>query len=136
MVRRVDCAEPSLAAGLEARRLGIAMAAIIPIIATTMRSSISEKPSWRLFVFISLFVLLKRESVWMFLAPTASSLRCNRAEREVSGWLVTRAVPMAGVSERATNSRDFAVTDIGAASGFGLVTNCGRSSMTDSVKVG
>ena len=37
------------------------MAAIIPMIATTMRSSISEKPSWRLFVFISLFVLLKRK---------------------------------------------------------------------------
>src|SRR6266496_4561978 len=48
-----DCAEPSLAARRDARRLGIAIAAMIPIIATTMRSSIREKPSWRLFVFIS-----------------------------------------------------------------------------------
>lgn len=29
----------------------------------------------------------------MFLAPTASSLRYNRAEREVSGYLFTRVVP-------------------------------------------
>jgi predicted tellurium resistance membrane protein TerC len=56
-----DCAEPSLAARLEARRLGIAMAAMMPMIATTMRSSISEKPSWRLFVFIFLFVLLREK---------------------------------------------------------------------------
>src|SRR5258705_7722129 len=48
----VAVAEPSLAARLEARRLGIAMAAIMPIIATTMRSSINEKPSWRLVVIL------------------------------------------------------------------------------------
>src|SRR5712692_5126764 len=42
---RSDCsAEPSFAARREARRLGIAIAAIMPIIATTIRSSISEKP--------------------------------------------------------------------------------------------
>src|SRR6476619_6337205 len=52
IVRSDDWAEPSLAARREAKRLGIAIAAIMPMIATTMRSSISEKPSWRL-VFIS-----------------------------------------------------------------------------------
>src|SRR5262245_34444636 len=34
-------------------RFGMAMAAIIPMIATTMRSSISEKPSCRLFLIAS-----------------------------------------------------------------------------------
>src|SRR5882672_6191086 len=53
-------AEASLAARLEASRLGMAMAAIMPMIATTMRSSISEKPSWRLVV-IFLFVLLREK---------------------------------------------------------------------------
>src|SRR5437868_4403227 len=52
MVRREDWAEPSLAARREARRLGIAMAAMMPIIATTIRSSINEKPSWRLLVMV------------------------------------------------------------------------------------
>src|SRR5882762_3030661 len=54
-------ADASLAARREASRLGIAMAAIMPMIATTMRSSISEKPSWRLLVFIFLFVLLREK---------------------------------------------------------------------------
>jgi hypothetical protein len=46
MVRKDDWAEPSLAARREASRFGIAMAAIMPMIATTIRSSISEKPLW------------------------------------------------------------------------------------------
>src|SRR5215813_5636556 len=46
--------ELSFAARREARRLEIAIAAMMPIIATTMRSSINEKPSWRLvFMLIS-----------------------------------------------------------------------------------
>jgi hypothetical protein len=45
MVRNEYCAEPSFAARLEARRLGIAMAAIIPMIATVISSSINEKPA-------------------------------------------------------------------------------------------
>src|SRR5687768_13364961 len=48
----VAIAEPSFAARREARRLGIAIAAMMPIIATTMRSSINEKPSWRLVVIL------------------------------------------------------------------------------------
>src|SRR6185436_18172867 len=52
MVRSDDWAEPSLAARREASRLGIAIAAMMPIIATTMRSSINEKPSWRLVVIL------------------------------------------------------------------------------------
>ena len=61
-----DWAEPSLAARLEASRLGIAIAAIMPMIATTMRSSINEKPAWPLFVFISFMVLLKRIKFQLF----------------------------------------------------------------------
>src|SRR6185295_18369388 len=48
----VAMAEPSLAARREARRLGIAIAAMMPMIATTMRSSINENPSWRLVVML------------------------------------------------------------------------------------
>src|SRR6185436_15096633 len=81
MVRRVDWAEPSLAARLEARRLGIAMAAIIPIIATTMRSSISENPSWRLFVYISFLLSLEKEfrcfSRQRFVVTMCASAKCQ-----------------------------------------------------------
>src|ERR1041384_3781241 len=59
MVRIEDCAEPSLAARFDESKLGMAMAAMMPIIATTMRSSISEKPSWR-FVLISFMLLFGR----------------------------------------------------------------------------
>jgi hypothetical protein len=54
-VRREDWAEPSLAARLEARIFGIAIEAMIPIIATTMSSSINEKPvsSWRFIISLA-----------------------------------------------------------------------------------
>jgi len=55
-------AADSLAARREARRLGMAMAAIMPMIATTISSSIREKPSWR-FVFIWLFMLLFKKNL-------------------------------------------------------------------------
>src|SRR6185295_492820 len=58
MVRSDDWADPSFAARREARRLGTAMAASIPMIATTMRSSISEKPSCCLF-----FIYLLQKSI-------------------------------------------------------------------------
>jgi hypothetical protein len=45
MVRSEDWAEPSFAARREARRFGIAMAAMMPMIATTISSSINEKPA-------------------------------------------------------------------------------------------
>src|SRR6266851_7556313 len=83
---RIDAtAEPSLAARLEASKLGMAMAAIMPIIATTMSNSISEKPSWRLFVFISLFVLLiKEKMVGGFSRQRPRHHDACRAEREVA----------------------------------------------------
>jgi hypothetical protein len=43
-VRREPTAEASLAAIFDRNRLGIAMAAIIRMIATTINSSMSEKP--------------------------------------------------------------------------------------------
>jgi hypothetical protein len=45
MVRREYCAEPSFAARLDASKLGIAIAATIPIIAIVIKSSINEKPA-------------------------------------------------------------------------------------------
>src|SRR6185503_5913492 len=53
-----DTADPSLAARLDARRLGTAMAMIIPRIATTISSSIREKPAS--FFFLILGVLKRR----------------------------------------------------------------------------
>src|SRR6266480_174809 len=44
MIRIDACADPSLAARREASRLGIAIEAMIPIIVTTISSSMSEKP--------------------------------------------------------------------------------------------
>jgi hypothetical protein len=45
MVRMEEMADASLAARREASRLGVAMAATMPMIATTISSSISEKPA-------------------------------------------------------------------------------------------
>src|SRR5260221_173368 len=73
-------AEPSLAARREARRLGIAMAAMMPMIATTMSNSIKEKPCWRLFVFISL-MLLKKFFEFVCLAPRDVVHRPRAAQR-------------------------------------------------------
>jgi hypothetical protein len=49
-------AEPSLAARREARRLGMAIAAMIPIMATTISNSIKEKPVCRLFFMAESFI--------------------------------------------------------------------------------
>src|SRR5882724_3462901 len=82
MVRSEDCAEPSFAARREARRLGIAMAAIMPMIATTMSSSISEKPFWFLFI---IFRLLLEEISWFFcLRATGFDLVELTAARDLS----------------------------------------------------
>ena len=52
----------------------MAMAAMIPMIATTMRSSINEKPSCRLFFMFTL-MLLKKSCIEVFstLTPTVAS---------------------------------------------------------------
>src|ERR1051325_2312760 len=69
----VACAEPSLAARREASKLGIAMAAMMPMIATTIKSSINEKPSWRL-VFILISCSLREIGVATFSRQRLSSL--------------------------------------------------------------
>src|SRR5205085_8748315 len=46
MLRMDEIADASLAARREARRLGMAMAAMMPMIATTISSSTREKPPW------------------------------------------------------------------------------------------
>ena len=72
----------------------------------------------------------------MFLAPTVLSLRSNRAEREVLVRASTRTVPLEGLGKLAVNSGVFAEMNFVAERAFGLVTNYGRRSLTDSVKVG
>src|SRR6185369_10823551 len=86
MVRRDDWAEPSLAARREASRLGIAIAAIMPIIATTMRSSINEKPSWRLVVML-IWCSLKRYRFLKFSRHRLSFVCEPRRARCVGGLL-------------------------------------------------
>src|SRR5678815_661834 len=95
MVRIDDWADPSLAERREARRFGIAIAAIIPMIATTTRSSIKEKPDWRL-QFISYLRSLSFEESFAPLGTvrqhsahtTRSPLNSNykgRATKELCG---------------------------------------------------
>jgi hypothetical protein len=60
MIRIVDKAEASFAARLEDRRFGTAIAEMIPMMATTMSSSISEKP---LFDVWDLIIAVLRVSV-------------------------------------------------------------------------
>src|SRR6185503_9245832 len=87
MVRSEDWAEPSFAARREARRLGIAMAAMMPIIATTMSNSISEKPFWFLFV-ISFICSLRDKLVLGSLRRHRLGLKNNRSARLVAlGYL-------------------------------------------------
>src|ERR1700735_155099 len=57
MVRMDPTAEASFAAIRDRSRLGIAIAAIIRMIATTINNSISEKP----FCFLFMFLLSPRE---------------------------------------------------------------------------
>jgi len=52
-VRRVATAEASFAAIRERMRFGIAMAAMIKMIATTISSSISEKPFCLLRIYVA-----------------------------------------------------------------------------------
>src|SRR5215210_830451 len=76
---RSDCwAEPSLAARREARRLGMAMAAMMPMIATTIKSSMREKPFWPLFCCIFFQVLLsKGNSDWLVESFCMKNLSCR-----------------------------------------------------------
>src|SRR5258705_12822396 len=83
------------------------MAAIIPIIATTMRSSISEKPSWRLFVFISLFVLLREKVFRCFSRQRFRRYEVTAQSAKCSGRVVTRTVPVEGLGKWAVNSGVF-----------------------------
>src|SRR6266568_2290459 len=75
MVRIEDSAEPSFAARREAKRLGIAMAAIMPIMATTINSSISENPSRRL---ICCMVLILKKIDTQFGYKTILSLAIRK----------------------------------------------------------
>ena len=54
----------------------------------------------------------------------------------MSGLAITRTVPLEGLGKWAVNSGVFAEMNLVAERAFGLVTNYGRRSLTDSVKVG
>src|SRR6185369_14293085 len=103
----VAIAEPSLAARREARRLGIAIAAMMPIIATTMRSSINEKPSWRLVVMLISCSLNRYLGVLVARATGFRSL-VSRAEREVSVVSKTTVVP-SGIGVKRRKFRSFLI---------------------------
>src|ERR1044072_598893 len=80
-MRTVDIADASLAGRREASRLGMAMAAMMPMIATTISNSISEKPFWPFFVCICFTVLLRRKL-----------FRVKKSSRAVGHRLRLRAV--------------------------------------------
>jgi hypothetical protein len=56
MVRSEPTADASLAAMRERSKFGMAIAAMIRMIATTMSSSMSEKPFWFFFTSFSWFL--------------------------------------------------------------------------------
>src|SRR5690242_3240101 len=85
----------------------MAIAAMIPIIATTIRSSISEKPSWRLVV-IRVWCSLKIGVSIVFLAPPAFRSLSSRALREVSLPALTTCVPLA-LFARTAKKRSFLI---------------------------
>src|SRR5215216_1622107 len=66
---------------------------MIPIIATTMRSSINEKPSWRLVVML-VCCSLKRLGGFQSLAPPAFVPFVSRAKREVVGYRLNNRYAM------------------------------------------
>src|SRR5688572_1384282 len=104
----VAIAEPSLAARREASRLGIAIAAMMPMIATTIRSSINEKPSWRLVV-IRVWCSLKDIGGFHRFSRHRLSVPClSRAEREVSICALTTGVPLE-VSAQTAKKRSFLI---------------------------
>src|SRR5712664_2818147 len=70
MVRREPTAEASFAAIRDRRRLGIAMAAMIKMIATTISSSIREKP----FCFFMMLDLLEK-FLWYQSTPSIPQAR-------------------------------------------------------------
>src|ERR1044072_3427413 len=59
MLRMLEMAPASFEARRDDMRLGMAMAAMMPMIATTIINSISEKPLWP-FLFCSCFTALLR----------------------------------------------------------------------------
>ncbi len=69
MVRTVSPAAASLAAIRACKRLGMAMAAIIRMMATTMRSSIREKPRC-----VARAALCFAEISWLLMSVSLSSL--------------------------------------------------------------
>src|SRR4051812_46426176 len=95
MTRMLEIADASLAARREARRLGIAMAAMMPMIATTISSSISEKPFWPFFVCICFTVLLRR-NLFRVKIPALSAI--------VSGYAQPRAISVThGINKERAN---------------------------------
>src|ERR1043166_2833153 len=102
MVRSEDLAEPSLAARREASRLGIAIAAMMPIIATTMSSSNNEKPSWRLVVML-IWCSLKNLGGFKFSRHRLSFVCEPRRARSVAGLLNNRYAK-AGLDQNEENS--------------------------------
>jgi hypothetical protein len=90
MVRNEYCADPSFAALLEARRLGTAMAAMIPMTATVISSSINEKPALGRAAVVGV-------NLGLLLFPIISLPQsCQRLEKSRTGvhLLVTSTMPV------------------------------------------
>jgi len=75
----------------------------MPMIATTIKSSINEKPSWRLLVMLDSYSLR-----FKLLAPSAFVSKWSRAEREVSGASKTTVVP-SGIGVKKRKFRSFLI---------------------------
>jgi hypothetical protein len=87
-VRSEPTAEASLAAMRERNRFGMAMAAMIKMMATTIKSSISENPFWR-FIFAS---FLMKPAVMPSFSLVSTPLDMARTGRD-SRWYATQFSP-------------------------------------------
>src|SRR5687767_15923411 len=100
LIARIDPMADDSLPDMRARRSpGMAMAAMMPMIATTISSSMSEKPFWPLFLCISLMVLLQRSclSEDFILAPSAIVSGYAPVGRLRTALPETRGVPVAEV---------------------------------------
>src|SRR6202035_1161178 len=109
MVRSEPTAEASLAAIFDRSKFGIAIAAIIKIIATTIRSSISEKPfCWR--------------RMWFSLRIRTSSIPFRRFLRRVTRMGDPRAFAAAGTANCGTIYKFNDAKDLDAAARSAITT--------------
>src|SRR6516165_5713011 len=103
MVRSEPTAEAWFAAIRERNRLGIAMAAIIKMIATTINNSISEKPRESFLILFVSSLEIRRGRPWAW-AATRAAPRGTRGACASPGQAVETETPPQVITQRSEAS--------------------------------